>query len=625
MQERSTGPRSGQPWDGAEDARLLEGARQGLGLDGLAARHGRTVGAIRARLARHVPLAGATDEELLRWVRSSSPGPDAAGAGRGGEPGGTDRDREPGGTDWNRGPGGTDRDPGPGHDAPAAPDRPDPAAAEVLAQWQQLTGHALAPERRAVFLARPALATLAVVDEAVRLDAGRRLWRETGQLLLEDWSLECRCPGAATLDPPWSAVAGHDEDTALILRELLAAAVDEIPGERDRRILARRFGVGDHEAQSLGQIGAAHGLSRERVRQLQNRAVRAMARSTAPAIARLRALLAGLGRLDGPLPEDDGPSGAERMLDLAQVLVPSLAPRQAVALLAALAGVRRAPADDLAARAVAVRALRHDAQRREATLQKRVERAFARWERLAEFVRWFGAPGSAPPRSELTALRQAHDEDPRSGSWHCPKLGRDVAYESDPELQLIQLLSHAPQIAYYQEQPLAIGYDFDGRARTYFPDLLVATADGRCVLVEVKALFEMATAVNIAKYRALEGLCRERGWGLLVTDGHRSRALIEEHRPDPVLVDRIGPLLTEGAVLGWPHVVAAVGGQRPPWLDFTALVLSQGWDWRTRPFRLSAGAAATATTGTPATAGRGSGTDSIVDAPATRPTRPLPN
>ncbi|MER7579595.1 TnsA endonuclease N-terminal domain-containing protein [Kitasatospora sp. NPDC097691] len=580
-------------WSDAEDVRLLEGGRQGLGLDELAVRHGRSVGAIRARLTRHAPFAFATDEELLRWARSSPP---VDGAHAPEPDGGAD------GTTGGNTDGGSTDDGAVG-------------AAEVLAEWQQLTGYALAPERQAAFLARSAVGTLAAEDPTVRRDAGRRLWRETRQLLLEDWALECRCPGAATLAPPWSAIAERDDDTALLLRELLAAAVDEIPGDRDRRIMASRFGVGDQDARTQEQIGADHGLSRERIRQLQNRAVHAMARSAAPATGRLRTLVAELGRLDGPAPDDgrpkgaagasnaegpngaegpdtaDGPCSAERLLDLAQVLVPSMAPRQAVTLLATMAGVRKLPAENLAAQAMTIRTLRHDAQRREAGRQGRIERATARWERLAGRIEWFGTPESAPPRSELSALREADDDDPRSGSWHCPKLDRAVAYESESELHLVQLLSFAPQIAYYQEQPLAIGYEFDGRTRTYFPDLLVATRDGRCVLVEVKPLFEMATAVNVAKYRALAALCRERGWGLLVTDGHRTRALLEEHRPDPALAGLIGPLLDDGTVLGWPHVIAAAGGERPDWMDFAALVLSRGWDWRTRPFRLSIGSA----------------------------------
>jgi hypothetical protein len=63
-----------------------------------------------------------------------------------------------------------------------------------------------------------------------------------------------------------------------------------------------------------------------------------------------------------------------------------------------------------------------------------------------------------------------------------------VAYESIAELPLIQVLDNAPQVSWFCEQPIAVGYSFAERHRTYYPDLLAATDDGHCVLIEVKAL-----------------------------------------------------------------------------------------------------------------------------------------
>lgn len=48
--------------------------------------------------------------------------------------------------------------------------------------------------------------------------------------------------------------------------------ITQLPA-REREVLARRFGMGQHEVQTLEEVGAALGVSRERVRQLQNRAV----------------------------------------------------------------------------------------------------------------------------------------------------------------------------------------------------------------------------------------------------------------------------------------------------------------------------------------------------------------
>ena len=50
----------------------------------------------------------------------------------------------------------------------------------------------------------------------------------------------------------------------------------EVLDERERDIIQSRFGLGDRQQQSLEQVGARYGVSRERIRQLQMRAVKKM-------------------------------------------------------------------------------------------------------------------------------------------------------------------------------------------------------------------------------------------------------------------------------------------------------------------------------------------------------------
>ncbi|MGP3948563.1 TnsA endonuclease N-terminal domain-containing protein [Streptomyces sp. 7N604] len=458
----------------------------------------------------------------------------------------------------------------------------------MLADWQEVTGHVLRPERREVFVARQVVNDLATVTAPVRQAAARRLWQDSARLLLDDWLLECLCPGAVGLTGDWTLIAERDADTVLVLRELAAVAVGEIPVERDREIMSRRLGLHDQPAQPQEKVAEALGVSRERIRQLQTRALRGMVNTTAPASRKLLKLLTDLSCVDN-VPPDSGPSPDERLLDLAEVLLPSVAPRQAVPLLARLAGAHKVRADNLAAEAMTLRTLRYDAFRREAARQGRIERATQRWAALAAEVTWFGAPEPAPPREELEALREMDADDGRSGVWHCPKLGRDVAYESDTELRVIQLLSFAEQIAYYQEQPFAVSYQFAGQQRTYYPDLLVATTDGRCILIEVKPVYEMAIAINVAKYCAMEKFCRDRGWGLVATDGNRTRSLLENQSVDPRLDAALSAALDEHGELTWPQVGAAAGSMPLDSMDLAALILRRGWVWHTRPYRLRAG------------------------------------
>ncbi|MEU5775081.1 sigma factor-like helix-turn-helix DNA-binding protein [Streptomyces venezuelae] len=569
------GVRRGRAWSDGEDARLVDGVREGLALSELAERHGRSAGGVRARLARFVPVpqSGSDVDDPLAWLRSRlAADPGYAWRDVGAERRRRERRERRGGCVATEPVGGTGAS----------------TSAEVLADWEHVTGHVLRPERREVFLAREVVRDLAAVAVVVRRAAARRLWRDGEVLLLEEWLLECVCPGAVRLAADWALIAERDADTVLVLRELVAAAVNEMSADRDREVLSRRLGLEDRPAQTLETVGQSLGVSRERVRQLQTRAVRRLAAADAPASLKLRELLADLSCVRR-VPPEAGPPAAERLLDLSDVLLPTVPPRQAIPLIARLAGADKVRADNLAAEASTIRILRHEAARREVTRERRIERSSRRWEALGGAITWFGEPAPAPPRTALETLREEENADRgRFGVWTCPKLGRDVSYESETELGVIQLLSHAPQIAYYQEQPLAIGYEFAGRQRTYYPDLLAATVDGRCILIEVKPVYEMAMAVNVAKYRATEEFCRLRGWGLLVTDGHRTRRLLEDRAVDPRLETALIAALDAQGELTWPQVIAAADALPLDSLSLCSLILKHDWTWHSRPYRLRA-------------------------------------
>lgn len=116
---------------------------------------------------------------------------------------------------------------------------------------------------------------------ALRKNFQRSLWRlhrERGRLLLVE-------------DEIHNAVAPvvEEESSASIRFERLRSLIAEVLGRLDPReqsIVAARFGLAcDGQTQTLSQLGAALGISKERVRQLESRALDKLRALTAPLTA----------------------------------------------------------------------------------------------------------------------------------------------------------------------------------------------------------------------------------------------------------------------------------------------------------------------------------------------------
>ena len=160
-----------------------------------------------------------------------------------------------------------------GSGAPATPPASD--VGEVLDIWQRINGSEFG-ERRARFLVSPALGDLVQFPADVLWERGRRPYQAHGRLLLNDWAAECAVPGLTDL-PDAGDLRKVLARTGESVRRLVAAAVAAVPDEGDRGVLERRLGLSGGAPQTLAQIGAHLGISRERVRQRADRAVKAIA------------------------------------------------------------------------------------------------------------------------------------------------------------------------------------------------------------------------------------------------------------------------------------------------------------------------------------------------------------
>jgi hypothetical protein len=72
-----------------------------------------------------------------------------------------------------------------------------------------------------------------------------------------------------------------------------------------------------------------------------------------------------------------------------------------------------------------------------------------------------------------------------AGKYPSWKTGRMMHWESSNELNAFRLLDCNPDVRSYSEQPCRIAYIMDGVERIHYPDILVATAEGK-QLWEVK-------------------------------------------------------------------------------------------------------------------------------------------
>ena len=80
---------------------------------------------------------------------------------------------------------------------------------------------------------------------------------------------------------------------AALVREQVASALDSL-GEREREVIGYRFGLADGNCRTLDEIGRIFNVTRERVRQIEGHALRALRRS-----ARLRCLCKALSATQG--------------------------------------------------------------------------------------------------------------------------------------------------------------------------------------------------------------------------------------------------------------------------------------------------------------------------------------
>jgi hypothetical protein len=114
------------------------------------------------------------------------------------------------------------------------------------------------------------------------------------------------------------------------------------------------------------------------------------------------------------------------------------------------------------------------------------------------------------------------------GHFPSLKLHRMVAFESLLERDFIYLLDFESDVGWFAEQPLAIPYQYEGKALSYTPDFHVIRG-GQNFLIECKPQRFIDKDDNQRKFAAAQAWCAAHGWVFQVVSdeqlrhGHRVR------------------------------------------------------------------------------------------------------
>ena len=118
-----------------------------------------------------------------------------------------------------------------------------------------------------------------------------------------------------------------------------------------------------------------------------------------------------------------------------------------------------------------------------------------------------------------------------TGEYFSPKLQRQVFYESALERSFFKALER-PEVHSYCEQPFTLSIDIGGKKHFYTPDVWIHLKDGRCIVVEIKPLDLMVDTEVQWKFQCLYEYCRERGWGVLLTNGRHDLSYLSTYPPN---------------------------------------------------------------------------------------------
>jgi hypothetical protein len=337
---------------------------------------------------------------------------------------------------------------------------------------------------------------------------------------------------------------------------------------------------GDGKPWTLASMGVVLGVTRERVRQLRERAFEYINENLARRLASASRLRAALTK--GPSSTDYRDPEATVALVVKYVTSHFAAAKQLTIMCCKAAGNHGSKLEDLPGLAAA-----KACSKPELLGKWRLDRWKDAAERAIGPFRHF----QAPPDDLIGRKRlPAAPRDPNNQLLRSQKLRRDVACESGSELRVFSWIERSPEVRWYQEQPAVLRYTLAGRERPYFPDVAVLDQQGRIVIVEVKPLYNMYREETLAKAIAALNLFGARGIGYLLIDpsGH-TLADLAHVSYDQAAADQVETMFEHGPV-SYGTVIRKLSqlGARTDLPSFGSIVVNRDWAVTTdSPVRVS--------------------------------------
>lgn len=384
-----------------------------------------------------------------------------------------------------------------------------------------------------------------------------------------------------------SVVSLPIESESDILPELYLLVIENALSIRDRQIFDLRFGLSTGKSMSLQHVASVIGVSGERIRQILVRCFRNIKYKIR--IQRKKGLLDQPCARLAILLESVIISGADgnslRLAEFIDSNLTYLPIKLAVQLTAGLLFEKS-------------QYQKYEKEVQSIFLEKRRQKYLnfvqtREEERLSSLFSYIMWPGKMKPLEDgcnlpMQRTREVlEDGDGTNGVFISQKMKREIQYESELEMSFLMRLEASNKVIFYQEQPLALNYeDKSGKQRQYFPDIFFVLHDRRGVYVEIKPVFMMATQQNLMKWRALWLHCREKGYGMLVTDGNWTYQQIYEYPVSPIIQNEILTNLRQKP-LDWPTYKQLKEKLNISRYEFLALILQQKLIWSLLPFSLT--------------------------------------